>query len=257
MKIFFVRHAVTQINIDNTAYINNNHQITKHGKLQALETGKYLKTFGKFDLIISSHRLRTIMTAEIIAKELNYKKEIIFDKLIAEEISKLCKDNPDCLISFEKIIEIIKNNATKSQTDQYNKYKKLIELSKDPFEIFKLKEKQIDLLTEIKGNTSKEILKKKAKKFLNKLKSYNYNNILVVTHGGVINTIQSIITNTNTNIVYESNKDIKYYGNYNCCIMGMLFEKNIKKFTLVIPSNILHLVKLINKSSESYPPKLL
>ena len=59
MKIFFVRHAVTQNNIDHVPYTHNEHPITEHGKQQAKETGKYLKKFGKFDLIIASPRFRT------------------------------------------------------------------------------------------------------------------------------------------------------------------------------------------------------
>jgi len=265
MKIFFVRHGITQVNIDNGAPIHNDHPITKHGELQAKETGKYLKKFGKFDLIISSHRLRTIMTAECIAQELNYKKDIILDPLLSEEIGKLCKDNTECLKS-DTLLVAIKNNATKLQLSQYDKYQKLIKNTTDPFERFKLAKKERDLIELMNEKTSYEKRIKNAKKFLNKLKNMNYKTVLVVTHGGEISIYQSIITNTfiymDTKILYTSNnkilcKDIPYYGNYNCCILGVLYEKDIKKFTLVIPMNILHLEKLINISPEYYKKNLI
>jgi len=69
MKIFFVRHAQTQANIDNLNYTLDDtlHPITERGKKQATYTGKYLKdSFGKFDLVISSPRLRCIQTAKLI-----------------------------------------------------------------------------------------------------------------------------------------------------------------------------------------------
>ena len=263
MKIFFVRHAITQNNIDGTPYINNDHPITKHGELQAKDTGKYLKTFGKFDLIISSSRLRTIMTAECIAKELNYKKDIVLDELLSEEISELYKDNIELLSSSKKVIEITINNASKLQMSQYEKYKKLIKNTTDPFEKLKLEKKQYDLIQLVSIRPSYEHRLKKANKFLNKLKSLNYKNVLVVTHSTEIKVFQSIISNTNfyidNKILYTHNNnnkilsnEISYYGNYNCCILGVLFEKDIKKFTIVIPTNILHLVKLIPLHPESY-----
>ena len=73
-----------------------------------------------------------------------------------------------------------------------------------------------------------------------------------------------LINKTNNNPINNTNEN-KYFGFENCCIiafdvyasqsraMGLLFEKETKNFTIVIPSNNLHLIKLINNSPESYP----
>jgi len=86
MKIFFVRHAQTRNNANKSypSLDDNENYITEIGEDQATRIGKYLKKFGKFDLIISSPRLRAIQTAELIAKQINYNKNIIINNLIAE-----------------------------------------------------------------------------------------------------------------------------------------------------------------------------
>jgi broad specificity phosphatase PhoE len=88
MKIFFVRYGQTLANLEKKSYNTNDelNSITDRGIQQAIHTGKYLKTFDKFDLIISSPLLRCIQTAEIISKEINYKKDIIKNELISEPI---------------------------------------------------------------------------------------------------------------------------------------------------------------------------
>ena len=54
-----------------------------------------------------------------------------------------------------------------------------------------------------------------------------------------------LINKTNNNPINNTNEN-KYFGFENCCIMGLLYEKETKNFTIVIPSNNLHLIKLIN-----------
>jgi len=260
MNIFFVRHAITQSNIDEIPYFHNDHFITEHGKLQAKETGKYLKKFGKFDLIISSPRLRTQDTANIIAKELNYKKKISLNNLITEEISKIYKNNEDIINSKSKeaMQDLFKNNATKHELLVIEKYKKSL-FECNPFDNIKYTRELLDLTNKIKGKPSTDKLIKNSKKFLNYLKNLNIlGNVLVVTHGGNIKNFQSIITNTifcaDIKIINKITdlQIYKYYNFENCCIMGSLFEKETKRFTLVIPSNTLHLQKLIELSSEAY-----
>jgi hypothetical protein len=43
---------------------------------QAIETGKFLNNFYKFDLIISLPKIRALKTAELIAEQMNYKKKL-------------------------------------------------------------------------------------------------------------------------------------------------------------------------------------
>jgi broad specificity phosphatase PhoE len=250
MKIFFVRHAVTQANIDRSFYsINDNkHSITKHGELQAIETGKYLKTFGKFDLIISSPRLRTIQTAKIISLQLNYKNKIILNDLLAEEIYKLSENYPK-YEDFNKYLE----NKKKKEFDYYNKLKQLVKEETNPFKKIELTKKLYIIRAQLMEITDEETKIKISIKFLNQLKKLKNKCILIVTHGGELDRYQKLITNTlYTNFVISNqiSDDNKYFGSLNCCIMGCLLYNN--KFTLVIPSNCLHLKKLIEKNSQLY-----
>ena len=232
MKIFFVRHGQTQVNIDNKDYTLDDsiHPLTERGKKQATHTGKYLNKVGNFDLIISSPRLRCIQTATLISKEIGYKDDIIINKLIMEKASE--KNRKEILNKNKKFCKI--NNE-------------LIK-TKDPFELINLQEKHDNQFFKIiyDYDINSEILN--LKKFLNQLKKLNKKSILVVTHGGIIELIQQIITNTeftNLNIFSKDNDKYikaKQYEDGNTKIMACLL--NDGKFKLVIPSNTLHLADL-------------
>ena len=82
MKVFFVRHGETPANFEKRPYKDITEPLTEKGIIQAKKAGQYLKTFGKFDLVISSPATRSIQTAENIMKEIGYTKKIKIDELI-------------------------------------------------------------------------------------------------------------------------------------------------------------------------------
>jgi broad specificity phosphatase PhoE len=240
MKIFFVRHGQTVANIENTEYTNNDelHPLTAHGKLQATYAGKYLKQYGKFDLIISSPRLRAIQTAEQISKEIKYEKDIIINNLITEDISPTLSGKKK-----SEIFKILMKNKKFSQI--FNEIPNL-----DPFKQIKSEMKLDKIAHKILGISSIDEINNNLTKFLNQLKKLNKKCICVVSHGGIIALLENLITNTfsNTRICLKYNKDcndITKYGNGNTKIMACLLEEN--KFKLIIPSNTYHLEKLDNK----------
>ena len=107
MKIIFVRHGQTQTNLKGETYSLDDsiNILNKTGELQAIETGKYLNNFYKFDLIISSPKIRAIQTAELIAKQVNYKKKIIKNDLIMElDTIKKYSDRKSLLNYINKFI---------------------------------------------------------------------------------------------------------------------------------------------------------
>ena len=77
------RHGQALHNVDHTSTTNEKSKLTEKGNNQAKITGQYLKRT-KFDLVITSDFIRTIETADIITKELNYKGDIINNKLFNE-----------------------------------------------------------------------------------------------------------------------------------------------------------------------------
>ena len=90
MKIYFIRHGETDYN---KKLISQGQKrgipINQTGIIQSKRTGLYLKNHrladGNFDCIYSSPLLRSKQTAEIIADEINYKKEIIYDSRLMEK----------------------------------------------------------------------------------------------------------------------------------------------------------------------------
>jgi len=272
MKIFFVRHGVTQGNIDGTWH-DDTMPITKHGMQQAKETGKALSKYGTFDLIICSPYLRTKQTMELINKELNVKK-ILYNDLIIEYPSKLTKyflneKLSDISNVFNNILNnkelLPKNKDLLTKASKYVdikdmiKYDKLDKLQKEttnPFELNELKKNietaRCKMINEIKP----EKVYKNDMKFLKYLKTLKNKCILVVSHGKTLTRLVKIITNTGNNDIKLIDKsaikeDYKYYGILNCSIMACLYEN--KDLKLIIPPNILHLKKLAVKSPDSFP----
>jgi len=82
-KLYIIRHAKSSWNDE---MLNDfDRPLNKRGKLNAPFMGKRLKANGIMpDIILSSPALRAKTTAEMIAKEINYAKNIVFDKEIYE-----------------------------------------------------------------------------------------------------------------------------------------------------------------------------
>lgn len=241
-KILFVRHGQS---VQNSAYLTgetydkNNISLTELGKKQASTTGKYLKMYGKCDAIICSPLLRAIETANVIKKEVGFKKNVIIDFRLEEHDDGILKGlSPDDTKTFinknKKLMKLFEEE--KNETNLFKKYKITEALQK---EYFRYIQSTLSISKQVKNT----------EKFLKFIKTQNYKNIICVAHGGTLDAIASIINNVS---VY--NMDIKIVlkcqtvnatkpepsvQNGNCDIMGLLLENN--KYTLVIPRNNLHL----------------
>jgi len=84
-KIYFVRHAQSQANVDGImAGSGFETPLTDEGKRQAKQAGQYLKD-KKIECIVASPMQRTQQTAVIIAKEIGIKPaEILTNELLTE-----------------------------------------------------------------------------------------------------------------------------------------------------------------------------
>jgi len=246
MEIFFVRHAQTQMNVEKRQYDNfgkdEYYPITERGKIQAQETGKYLKTYGKFDLVISSPRHRCLETAEEINKIINFNGKIIESNLLLE--GKSGKFNGMKFEDVSKLLEKDKNiiNINKKINKETNIFNKI-----------KLYRKQKKIYKKFLQIPNSDELIKNYKKFLNKLtKIKKAKRILIVCHSGTIDMIQRIITNTDNysfdyNIVLNeyNNGNKKMYENSACFILTCLLDKT--GYHLVSPKNNLHLENIQEK----------
>lgn len=77
-RLFFVRHGLTEMNVNGIFSGQTETLLTEEGRQQAKQSGEHVKTqLPKIDLIICSPYKRTWETAKIIAKEVGYPAEKI------------------------------------------------------------------------------------------------------------------------------------------------------------------------------------
>lgn len=241
MEIIFVRHGESTGNIADEkgeAYDTNNIVLTDKGKEQAKLTGEYIASiYGPFDMIYSSPIMRCKQTAQIIASNVGYDKDIIYDELLIESGEENHK---------------LGGLSTEDQNDILNKHKVLLDMNqmiKDEKNLFK----KAELIKVFHAECSKDLdirpsfdqIVENYTKFLTNLKKDK--RILVVVHRGTIEGILSIITNISIHdmaetikIVSKQHKDDMSYSN--CCIMGIKYEDD--NFRLIFPPNRTHFKNL-------------
>ncbi len=82
--IYFVRHGETQSNVDKTlAGAKTDTPLTELGISQAHQAAQKMRGLG-IELIVSSPLSRAFVTAEIIAADIGYSKELVSSKLFIE-----------------------------------------------------------------------------------------------------------------------------------------------------------------------------
>jgi broad specificity phosphatase PhoE len=228
MEIIFVRHAQTQMNVEKRAYDNfgkdEYYPLTDIGIKQAITTGKYLKKYGKFDKIISSPRDRCIETANNIAKQINYKKDLEIDKRLLENkagiFNGMNKDEMNKIFNSNK-----KYKKWKTTRDKLNDN---IKKSKTEFEKYKylqLLNTHYEKSNKMFKSTMYVYINKQQKSFLNYLKKQNYKRVLVVLHGG---SIYRMYMNMVPNLMLEmfDMYDESVKKESNCVMFGAIYDDN-------------------------------
>jgi broad specificity phosphatase PhoE len=116
-KLYFIRHAQSQANVDGLFAGRMETPLTEVGKEQAKEAGLLIRgTLPKIDLVICSPYARTKSTAVIICREINYPVDnIIFDDLLFErDFGALEGTSRDEFLKHHKFIET--DNAEGAET---------------------------------------------------------------------------------------------------------------------------------------------
>jgi broad specificity phosphatase PhoE len=231
------------MNKDGKLYDNFNtdeyYPITNRGKQQAKITGKYLKQYGKFDVVYSSPRDRCLQTANEIIKEINYNDKIIIDDLLLEGTAGILNG-----LTFDEAEKIA------AKFKDVKKLEKKLKNEINPFIKIDLTKQLHNLYSKYLKQTPVENVYDNYKLFLKKLSKLNKKNILIVCHSGTISLMLKIITNIsiyNFNISIIPNEyknDKKMYEKGNCAIMICKYDD---KYELIVPPNNLHLEKLSKK----------
>jgi broad specificity phosphatase PhoE len=170
MEILFVRHGESTANrawMNNEEYDRKNIVLTDKGIEQAQASGKYIKkVFGKIDCIYHSPIYRCKQTAEIIAKNMKFKKPLVPNELLLEVGEKSLLDD----MSFAEIKkksqldnkEYIKNDKI---LNPFIKLEKRILINKKIEKKYQQKPTQEDVynnynifLNQIKNEKNKRIL---------------------------------------------------------------------------------------------------
>lgn len=111
MKLYLVRHGITQAHEQNTRQIDSD-ELSDQGRRQARDMAIILED-KRIDLIISSTTTRASETAEIIREHLHIKSEVIHTDLFKEEkrpieITGKNKNDPE----IHRILSLLKQNAS-------------------------------------------------------------------------------------------------------------------------------------------------
>ena len=171
-----------------------------------------------------------MQTAELIAKQVNYKKKIIKNNLIME-------------------LDTLKKYAGGNNREELNKiinlYQKKIDNEKDPFTYAEIQNKIIYQSIYKTNGIKYEDYLIELNKILNQLKKLKNKCILVVSHGIIMYLFEHMITNTEGTIKFIPYNSKEITGG-NCNIMMCLLKNN--KFKLVIPRNSNHLTNITGKN---------
>lgn len=221
--IFIVRHGQTNNNSKQIRYDNytdaDDVPLNKTGFEQAMKSGQYLNQFGKFDIVISSPRLRCMQTAEQICAAVGYDKDkIITDDLLLEGKAGIFNNMP-----FDKLEKLLNSDKDLNKIDeQYNKL--------DPINKALNRKSITDKLWKIRNKKYKETKKSDIElnyeTFIEKIIKIKHYKILIVGHSFTLTGLIAIACGIETSMVPKS-QDVDEYGN--CRIVYLQYSKTSPK----------------------------
>ncbi len=173
-KLYYVRHGLTQANVDDLWSGQMETNLTKEGIQQAINRGKAMREGGiKIDLIISSPLSRALHTAKLIAKEIGYPEDKIeTNPLFVERSYGIHEGKPNS--------DFFKDHTYKDMDDA-------------------------------EGAESFADLQVRANRALKYLKTIDHDNILVVSHGTFSRALVRAVTNEPHTVEYT--KELVRLGN--------------------------------------------
>lgn len=170
-RIYFVRHGETDWN--RTRRIQGSEidtELNATGRIQATQTGKYLRQYGPFDLVMTSPLQRATETASLICTELGYDRHVLHNDALIEK-------NYGCL-----------NGKTPEETEMIPEYQDVIAKWKNisnPIERMGRLSTNEEEQYRAFGIETTETIKARCAKILDYIAASPATNVLVVTHGYV------------------------------------------------------------------------
>lgn len=188
MKIYIIRHAESEYNKFFSHLIggrSNYSPLSSEGMLQAKLLGEYLKNKKiVFDKVFSSPAVRTIDTAKISLKLINYPLD---DIVLSDQLQEL--DQGD-------FVGKIRTKAYASPT------KELIE--SDPWNF-----------SAPNGESQKQVEERMLNFIYNDVLNNNYNSVAIFSHGMAIKYLYRSIMNTNSKDTYKIRLDNTAISEFN------------------------------------------
>lgn len=159
MKVYFLRHGQSELNLDDTVHQDNSTPLSKQGYQQAHEVAKLFKKV-PLDIIFASPYSRSAETAKVIAEKINKPLKVL--NLLKErkrptEVERKNYNNPKA-VKIKKIIRENYNNPNFKYSDEETFFE----------------------------------IKKRAQDLFSYFKKSQFENILAVTHEHLLNMIISI-----------------------------------------------------------------
>ena len=223
LQLYFVRHGQTEWNkLGIPQGSENDIELNDEGKIEALKTGIYLNKYrqkdSKFDMIISSPMKRTIETAQIIAKQINYNGDIESDNNLIEASHG--------------------NDVNQREKDEIIAGWKNI---RDPIERMHLLQKYDSMIYDVCGKETTESIKNRCKIVMDNILGTGKKKILIVTHSVIIINMIRHMFNLTLEIPHGQKTGT-------CSVMYVTY--NDSKFNLVSLSTNEHLEFIKIKDNE-------
>lgn len=247
MEIIVVRHGESTENVANAmgeSYDVNDIKLTQLGEDQAKATGDYLKIYDKINAIYCSPVKRCRQTAEIIAKRIDYKTDIIFDDLLVEagqishNMAGLSEKDQTIILTQNENLSMMENNI-KNEKNMFVKCDLIKKFHNVVVDYLNVKLTLDDVVQNYQ-------------RFFTKIIKNDDHRVLIVGHGGTVEGILAIATGISIHSILQmvriSLKKEKVPKSIpNCCIMGIKIShksNKINNFELIMPPNDDHISKM-------------
>jgi len=237
--LYFVRHGETEWNRLNKLQGGElDIPLNDTGKNQAILTGKYLKDYQgekQFDLIITSPLSRTVETAKLIAKEVDYEGEIEIHETLKERLCGVMSTTDCSCTACRGKCE--PRNVKVEVTEYRQQLHKIV----DPIQRIYAVEQIEKELEEKYGMESFETSANKCRKIMDYIIASKYEKILIVTHSGIMKDMLRVLFNLKGAVPHAPEE---HHGN--CNVMHIIYDPNSpsyngSKFVLIKESNNEHL----------------
>lgn len=243
-EVFFVRHGLTENNVNGIGYDNYTpeeyYPLLPLGRELSFKTGGYFNKYGKFDIAFVSPRHRCIQTFEEINKSLNIPRDKVF---ITDQLLEGRQGITNLLPNTERNQLQAK---IKAENQKWQELEARIAKETNEFRKMELNDELEEIINEALGKSDRNKVDEKFRKFLKQLeidiRKNGYKRILCVAHSGTVVGIQKILQSRHYchMLDYEKGKK-EFVHQASNAWMAARYLKKEKRYEIVIPTNNMQL----------------